>query len=67
MYNKDVLELSNKYNIDIIYVNDSYYIYLEELKYRIKFFKVKGINYFEEDGFILDYLNLEDIFKRYEK
>ncbi|HBG6421578.1 TPA: PHP domain-containing protein [Clostridioides difficile] len=67
LHNKDVLELSNKYNIDIIHANDSHYIYPEESKYRTKFLKAKGINYPEEDGFILDYPNSEDIFKRYEK
>ncbi|MCC0678257.1 MULTISPECIES: PHP domain-containing protein [unclassified Clostridioides] len=67
LHNKDALELSNKYNIDIIHANDSHYIYPEESKYRTKFLKAKGINYPEEDGFILDYPNSDDIFKRYEK
>ncbi|MCC0642238.1 PHP domain-containing protein, partial [Clostridioides sp. ES-S-0049-03] len=57
LHNKDALELSNKYNIDIIHANDSHYIYPEESKYRTKFLKAKGINYPEEDGFILDYPN----------
>ncbi|MCC0642630.1 DNA polymerase III subunit alpha, partial [Clostridioides sp. ES-S-0049-03] len=51
----------------IIHANDSHYIYPEESKYRTKFLKAKGINYPEEDGFILDYPNSDDIFKRYEK
>ncbi|MCC0678440.1 MULTISPECIES: PHP domain-containing protein [unclassified Clostridioides] len=67
LHNVDVLELSKKYNIDIIHANDSHYIYPEESKYRTKFLKAKGINYPEEDGFILDYPNSDDIFKRYEK
>lgn len=67
LHNVDVLELSKKYNIDIIHANDSHYIYPEESKYRTKFLNAKGINYPEEEGFILDYPKSEDIFKRYEK
>ena len=65
-YNKRLLEYSKKYNIPIIHVNDSHYIYEKDSKYRNLFLKAKGITYGEEDSFILDYPNYETILKRYE-
>lgn len=63
--NKKILELSNKYNIPIIHANDSHYIYSNDSKYRTLFLKAKGINYPEEDSFILDYPDYEEIVLRY--
>ena len=64
--NRYVLELSKKYNISIIHANDSHYIYPQDSKYRDLFLKAKGIIYEEENNFILDYPDYDEIVKRYE-
>lgn len=66
-YNKMILKYSEKYNIPIIHANDSHYIYSEDAKYRNMFLKAKGINYPEEDNFILDYPDSDTIIKRYKE
>lgn len=66
-YNKMILYYHNKYNIPIIHANDSHYIFPEEAKYRNMFLKAKGINYPEEDDFILDYPDSDTIIKRYKE
>lgn len=64
--NRYVLELSKRYNINIIHANDSHYIYPQDSKYRDLFLKAKGIIYEEENDFILDYPDYDEIVKRYE-
>lgn len=64
--NRCVLELSKKYNIKIIHANDSHYIYPQDSEYRDLFLKAKGIVYEEENNFILDYPDYDEIVKRYE-
>ena len=66
-YNKMILYYHNKYNIPIIHANDSHYILPEEAKYRNMFLKAKGINYPEEDDFILDYPDSDTLIKRYKE
>lgn len=66
-HNKKLLQLSEKYDIDIIHANDSHYIYPEDAKWRDLFLKAKGIIYPEEDGFILDYPNYNTIVNRYKQ
>lgn len=66
-YNKMILEYHQKYNIPLIHANDSHYIFPEEAKYRNMFLKAKGINYPEEDDFILDYPDSDTIIERYKK
>lgn len=66
-YNKMILKYSEKYNIPIIHANDSHYIFPEDSKYRNMFLKAKGINYPEEDNFILDYPDSDTIIKRYKE
>lgn len=66
-YNKMILYYHNKYNIPIIHANDSHYIFPEEAKYRSMFLKAKGINYPEEDNFILDYPDSDTLIKRYKE
>lgn len=65
IYNKKILELSRKYNIPIIHANDSHYILPEDSKYRNMFLKGKGMNYGDEDNFILDYPDYDTILERY--
>ena len=62
-----ILYYQNKYNIPIIHANDSHYIFPEEAKYRNMFLKAKGINYPEEDNFILDYPDSDTLIKRYKE
>lgn len=64
--NRYVLELSKRYNIRIIHANDSHYIYPQDSEYRDLFLKAKGIVYEEENNFILDYPDYDEIVKRYE-
>ncbi|MCD3321144.1 PHP domain-containing protein [Clostridium botulinum D/C] len=66
-YNKQVLELKQKYKLPLIHANDSHYIYSKDSKYRDMFLKAKGIFYEDEGSFILDYPNYEEIAERYEK
>lgn len=64
--NKKCLELSKKYNLELIAANDSHYIYPEEAKDRLEFLKGKGINYGEEDTYILDYPDYDTMFSRFQ-
>lgn len=66
-YNKMILYYHNKYNIPIIHANDSHYILPNEAKYRNMFLKAKGINYPEEDNFVLDYPDSDTIIQRYKE
>lgn len=62
-YNKKILELSKKYNVELIHGCDTHYI--QDSEYRDLFLKAKGIVYPEEEGFILDYPDSDTIFERY--
>lgn len=66
-HNEKVLNLSEKYGINIIHANDSHYIYPYEAEYRTKFLKAKGISYPEESGYILDYPDSDTIINRYKE
>lgn len=64
-HNKKLLEVKNKYGIQLIHANDSHYILPEDAKYRDLFLKAKGITYEDEGGFILDYPDSDTIIQRY--
>lgn len=64
-YNKKILDAHRKYNIPLIHANDSHYIYPADAKNRDLFLKAKGIVYEEEGGFVLDYPDSDEIYKRY--
>lgn len=66
-YNKIILYYHDKYKIPLIHANDSHYIFPEDAEYRKMFLKAKGINYPEEDEFILDYPDSDIIIERYKK
>lgn len=66
-YNKKMLMYSKKFNIPLIHANDSHYIKQEDAKYRDLFLKAKGITYFDESNFILDYPTYDEIVERYRK
>lgn len=65
--NKEILRLSDKYNIPIIHGCDSHYILPEHQEDRKAYLDGKNFNYPIEDGFILDYPDSDTIFKRYEE
>ena len=64
-HNEKVLELSDKYGIEIIHANDSHYIYPQDSKYRDLFLYAKDIKYENEEGFVLDYPSYNEIVYRY--
>lgn len=64
-YNKKILDAHRKYNVPLIHANDSHYIYPKDAKNRDLFLKAKGIVYEEEGGFVLDYPDSDEIYKRY--
>ena len=66
-HNRNMLMLKQHYNMQIIHANDSHYIYPEQAKDRVKFLKGKGINYGDEDSFILDFPDYDTIVERYKK
>lgn len=66
-YNKKLLKMHEKYKIPFIFATDTHYIHEEDAKWRDLLLKGKGINYPEEDGFILDYPEPQKIFERFEK
>ena len=59
--------LSKKYGLELIAANDSHYIYPEQSKDRLEFLKGKGINYGDEDNFILDYPDYNEFYNRFKK
>lgn len=66
-YNEQILNVHRKYNIPLIHANDSHYIHPNDAKNRDLFLKAKGIIYEEEGGFILDYPDSDEIYKRYKQ
>ncbi len=66
-HNRNMLMLKQHYNMQLIHANDSHYIYPEQANDRVKFLKGKGINYGDEDGFVLDFPDYETIVERYKK
>lgn len=66
-HNKNMLILKQHYNMQLIHANDSHYIYPDQAKDRVKFLKGKGINYGDEDSFVLDFPDYDTIVERYKK
>lgn len=66
-HNRNMLLLKQNYNMNIIHANDSHYIYPEQAKDRINFLKGKGMNYGDEDSFVLDFPDYNTIVERYKK
>lgn len=65
--NKKCLELAAQYNLELIAANDSHYIYPEDAKDRLEFLKGKGINYGDEDSYVLDYPDYDTMFARFKE
>lgn len=66
-HNRNMLMLKQHYNMQLIHANDSHYIYPKQAKDRVKFLKGKGINYGDEDSFVLDFPDYDTIVERYKK
>lgn len=66
-YNKKIIQLHRELGVPIIHANDSHYIKPEDAKYRDLFLKAKGIEYADEEGFILDYPDSDTILQRYKQ
>jgi len=65
--NKKIIELSKKYNIDIICGLDTHYITEKSSIKRDQILKYKNIHYEDEDGWYMDYPNTEVIIKRFQE
>ena len=65
--NRRCLDFSEKYDLKLIAANDSHYIYPDDAKDRLEFLKGKGINYGDEDSYILDYPDYDTFFSRFDK
>ncbi len=65
--NKKCLTLVKQYGLELIAANDSHYIYPQDAKDRLEFLKGKGINYGDEDSYILDYPDYDTMFIRFQK
>lgn len=63
--NRRILDISYKYNIDIIFGYDSHYIYEKDSKERDNYLEGRGIVYDEsEAGWYMDYPDDETVYKR---
>lgn len=65
--NRKCLQFSKQYGLKLIAANDSHYIYPEDSKDRLEFLKGKGINYSDEDTYVLDYPDYNTMFSRFQK
>lgn len=65
--NRKCIELSKTYGLELIAANDSHYIYPQDAKDRLEFLKGKGINYGDEDSYILDYPDYDTMFARFQR
>lgn len=63
--NKHILELSEKYGIDIIMGCDSHFIFPEQEDERVNYLNSRGLHYDDEDGWYLDYPDGETAYKRF--
>ena len=63
--NEKALWCQEQYGLELIAANDSHYIYPEESSERLEFLKGKGIEYNDEDNFILDYPDYDTMVERF--
>ena len=65
--NKRIINLSNKYGINIIAGMDSHYIYPQQSKERDDFLASRNIEYEDEVGWNMDFPSYEEAFIRFQK
>ncbi len=63
--NRRILDLSQKYGIEMIVGMDSHYIYPEQAKERDYILAAKNIRYEDEDGWFMDYPDDETTMQRF--
>lgn len=66
-WNKFLLEMSQKYGIQLIVGLDSHYIYEDDSLERDYILAAKNIHYDDEDGWFMDYPDDETVMKRFLK
>ena len=64
--NKHILELANKHNIQIMAGLDSHYIFPEGSEERNAVLESKGISYPDEEGWYMDFPDVNTIIKRFQ-
>ena len=65
--NKHILELANKYNIQIIAGLDSHYVFPEGAEERNAVLESKDIFYADEEGWYMDFPDAETIIERFQE
>lgn len=65
--NKKIMSLHYETGVKIIHGCDSHYIYPEDSLIRNQFLKAKGMDYGDENSFILDYPDYDTILERYKE
>lgn len=63
--NRRILDLSQKYDIEMVVGMDSHYIYPEQAKERDYILAAKNIRYEDEDGWFMDYPDDETTMQRF--
>ena len=65
--NEKAIKYHKELGLYLIAANDSHYIYPNQAKERLELLKGKGINYGDEDTFILDYPDYDTFAERFKK
>ncbi len=65
--NQKCVDFSQKYGLRLIAANDSHYVYPSQAADRLEYLKGKGINYGDEDSFILDYPDYDTMVSRFQQ
>ena len=63
--NEKALWCQEQYGLELISANDSHYIYPEQSSERLELLKGKGITYYDEDSFVLDYPDYNTMVERF--
>lgn len=66
-HNIRCLNFADKYGLKLIAATDSHYIYPEQAKERQTYLEGKGMNYGDEDTFLLDYPDGDTLYNRFVK
>ena len=65
VHNTNCLAIADKYNLKLLAATDSHYIYPEQAKERQTYLEGKGLNYGDEDTFLLDYPDGDTLYERF--
>lgn len=64
-HNRKCLEIAERYGLKLIAATDSHYIYPEQAADRKAYLEGKGLNYGDEDEFLLDYPDGDTLYARF--